>query len=37
MKNYVRDNKITDILMANNTFMAYNPTTAQSYIRFLDQ
>ncbi len=37
MKNYVRENKITDILMANNTFMAYNPTTANSYIRFLDQ
>ena len=37
MKAYVRDNHITDILMANNTFMAYNPSTAAAYVRFLTQ
>ena len=37
MVQYVRDNKITDILFANNVFNAYSPRIANAYIRFLDQ
>lgn len=37
MTQYVRDNKITDILFANNIFNAYSPRIANAYIRFLDQ
>jgi len=35
MKQYVRDNKITDILFANNIFKAYG-VTYKSYLRFLE-
>lgn len=37
MRKYIADNKITDILFANNTFNAYSPKTRDAYIRFLDQ
>ena len=37
MKDYVRDNKITDILFANNIFMAYSFGTCQAYEKFLNQ
>ena len=37
MKAYVSENKITDILFANNIFMAYSPNTAKNYLRFLTQ
>lgn len=37
MVQYVHDNKITDILFANNIFNAYSPRIAGAYIRFLDQ
>jgi hypothetical protein len=33
----VRDNKITDILFANNIFMAYSFGTCQAYEKFLNQ
>lgn len=35
MKNYVRDNKITDIVFANNIFKAYGGTY-KAYLRFLE-
>lgn len=34
---YVADNKITDILFANNIFKAYSSHTYSSYLRFLHQ
>ena len=34
---YVEDNKITDILFANNIFKAYSSHTYSSYLRFLHQ
>ena len=37
MRHYVHDNKITDILFANNIFKAYSPATYRAYIRFLNQ
>ena len=37
MKEYVRENKITDILFANNIFKAYSSHTYGSYLRFLHQ
>jgi len=37
MKKYVCDNKITDILFANNIFKAYSSHIYGSYIRFLNQ
>ena len=37
IKAYVSENKITDILFANNIFMAYSPNTAKNYLRFLTQ
>lgn len=37
MVQYVHDNKITDILFANNIFNAYSPRIAGAYLRFLDQ
>ena len=37
MKNYVTQNKITDILFANNIFKAYSPHIYKSYLRFLSQ
>lgn len=37
MVQYVRENKITDILFANNIFNAYSPRIGNAYIRFLDQ
>jgi len=37
LKKYVRENGITDILFANNTFNAYSPKTRDRYLRFLDQ
>ena len=37
MVDYVRDNKITDILFANNIFNAYNPKFCRRYLRFLTQ
>ena len=37
IKKYIRDNNITDILFANNTFNAYSPKTRDAYYRFLDQ
>lgn len=37
MKQYVKDNKITDILFANNIFMAYSSKTSNRYIKFLTQ
>ena len=37
MVEYVRDNKITDILFANNIFNAYNPRFCRRYLNFLTQ
>lgn len=37
MKNYVRENNITDILFANNIFKAYSPHIYGAYRRFLTQ
>ncbi len=37
MVEYVRDNKITDILFANNIFSAYSHATTNAYRRFLHQ
>lgn len=37
MKDYVAENKITDILFANNIFKAYSDGTYKSYLRFLTQ
>ena len=37
MKDYVRENKITDILFANNIFKAYSRHTYGAYTRFLKQ
>ena len=37
MKDYVRDNKITDILFANNIFNAYSNKICNKYVRFLNQ
>ena len=37
MKDYVTQNKITDILFANNIFKAYSPHIYKSYLRFLSQ
>ena len=37
MKKYIADNQITDVVFANNTFMAYNPACANSYVKFLTQ
>lgn len=37
LRRYVKDNKVTDILFANNTFNAYSPKTRDRYMRFLDQ
>ena len=34
---YVEENKITDILFANNIFKAYSSHTYGSYLRFLHQ
>ena len=35
VKKYIADNGITDVLFANNTFVAYNPSTATALISFL--
>ncbi|MDO4980450.1 MAG: DHHW family protein [Prevotellaceae bacterium] len=37
MVNYVRENKITDILFANNIFSAYSPKICNKYSAFLTQ
>ena len=37
IKKFVRDNKITDILFANNIFNAYSPKIGKKYLKFLDQ
>lgn len=37
MRDYVRDNKITDILFANNIFNAYSSKIARKYMSFLNQ
>ena len=37
MKKYVADNKITDILFANNIFNAYSNKICKKYMRFLNQ
>ena len=37
MKEYVRANKITDILFANNIFNAYSNKIWRKYVRFLNQ
>ncbi|MBQ7691861.1 MAG: hypothetical protein IJT30_11825 [Muribaculaceae bacterium] len=37
IKRYITDNKITDVLFANNIFVAYNPATARVYKQFLNQ
>ncbi len=37
MVEYVHDNKITDILFANNIFNAYNPKFCRRYLKFLTQ
>lgn len=37
MREYVRDNKITDILFANNIFNAYSNKICRKYVRFLNQ
>lgn len=34
---YVRENKITDLVFANNIFNAYNPAYCRKYLRFLTQ
>lgn len=37
MKRYVADNKITDILFANNVFKVYAPSIEKEYVKFLTQ
>jgi hypothetical protein len=37
MKDYVRDNKITDILFANNIFNCYSSKISSKYTKFLSQ
>lgn len=37
MKKFVRENKITDILFANNIFNAYSPKIGKKYLKFLEQ
>ena len=37
IKRYVVDNHITDVVFANNIFVAYNPSTAKAYLQFLKQ
>lgn len=37
MKEYIRQNKITDVLFANNIFKAYSPHIYANYVRFLEQ
>lgn len=37
MRKYVSENKITDILFANNIFKAYSSHIYRSYLRFLEQ
>lgn len=37
MRKYVADNKITDILFANNIFNAYSNKICKRYMRFLNQ
>ncbi len=37
MKEYVKENKITDILFANNIFNVCSPGTAAKYVKFLNQ
>jgi hypothetical protein len=37
MEKYVKDNKITDILFANNIFSAYSNSIAKRYGKFLTQ
>ena len=37
MKKYVEENKITDILFANNIFNAYSPKIYKRYLNFLTQ
>ena len=37
MKDYVRENKITDILFANNIYKAYSTGSCKNYLRFLNQ
>lgn len=37
MRQYVRDNKITDILFANNIFNAYSAKICKRYVNFLNQ
>ena len=37
MKKFVHDNKITDILFANNIFNAYSPKIGKKYLKFLEQ
>ena len=37
MEQYVKDNKITDILFANNIFSAYSNSITRRYTKFLTQ
>lgn len=37
MKKYVTENRITDILFANNIYKAYSPGSCKNYLRFLTQ
>lgn len=37
MRKYVKNNKITDILFANNIMKAYSSGTYKNYLRFLEQ
>ena len=37
MEQYVKENKITDILFANNIFSAYSNSIAKRYSKFLTQ
>lgn len=37
MKQYVRDNGITDILFAMNVFKVYTPSVGKTFVKFLDQ
>ena len=37
MQEYVRENKITDILFAHNIFNAYSPSICRRFVRFLNQ
>lgn len=37
MRKYIRENKITDILFANNIFSAYSPSFIHHYREYLDQ